>query len=345
MVAHSALLRGKTARRAGSAVAFALTCCALLMPHLVPAASFAPGFAALDAQTDVAFPPADPTESAAHNFAGSAYFFAENAFAPAPAVRARASAHILPLEEVTAAPATPFHAASPLDRYRALNCLTTAIYYEAANEPDEGQRAVAQVVLNRVRHPAWPDSVCGVVYQGTERTDMRCQFTFTCDGSMARHPVADKWARARSVATRALSGDVFAPVGMATHYHTLAVRPVWSSSLDPVAVVGAHIFYAMRGMNGTPRAFLARYTGREGGIGPSVRAYIRPVQAAPVPLAMPFDLPAYVPPPAPLPSAPALAPPAAGWTPPAPPAPRKTDDALPESTIKPEYRNSGRPLI
>jgi spore germination cell wall hydrolase CwlJ-like protein len=75
------------------------------------------------------------------------------------------------------------------------DCLTAAIYYEAASEPDDGQRAVAQVVLNRVAHPAYPKTVCGVVYQGSER-GTGCQFTFTCDGALARKPSRYFWDRA-----------------------------------------------------------------------------------------------------------------------------------------------------
>ena len=86
-------------------------------------------------------------------------------------------------------------------RARALECLTSAVYYEAGSEPVDGQRAVAQVVLNRVRHPAFPSTVCDVVYQGSTRAT-GCQFTFTCDGSLARRPSADGWARARTVAGR-----------------------------------------------------------------------------------------------------------------------------------------------
>ena len=76
----------------------------------------------------------------------------------------------------------------PLDRRRALLCLTQAVYYEAGFEPLEGRRAVAQVVLNRMRHPAFPKSVCGVVYQGAR--DPVCQFSFVCDGSLYRAPGA-----------------------------------------------------------------------------------------------------------------------------------------------------------
>ena len=86
--------------------------------------------------------------------------------------------------------AQPFFAGKVDDatRARALDCLTSAIYYEAGQESTDGQRAVAQVVLNRVRHPAFPASVCGVVYEGSTRAT-GCQFTFTCDGSLARAPM------------------------------------------------------------------------------------------------------------------------------------------------------------
>ena len=165
---------------------------------------------------------------------------------------------------VTGPAASPFvFHGSPIDRLRASLCLTAAIYYEAANEPDEGQRAVAQVVLNRVRHPAFPNSICGVVYQGTERSDALCQFTFGCDGSMARLPVNSVWSRARRNAQAALAGAVYAPVGLATHYHTLAVNPVWNRVMTPTAIVGAHIFFRWPGGAGASRAFHVSYRGNE----------------------------------------------------------------------------------
>ncbi|NLR71238.1 cell wall hydrolase [Novosphingobium sp. ERN07] len=147
------------------------------------------------------------------------------------------------------------------DRWRALQCLTTAIYYEAASEPDAGQRAVAQVVLNRVAHPAWPNTVCGVVYQGSERPG--CQFSFACDGSLARKPMKAFWDRARRVAADALAGNVYAPVGLATHYHTTAVHPYWAPSLAFIGTIGAHRFYNWAGAAGKPSAFTARYAGSE----------------------------------------------------------------------------------
>ncbi|MBA4090898.1 MAG: cell wall hydrolase [Sphingobium sp.] len=277
---------------------------------------------------------ADPAEDSGANFPGSAFFYAEGAFDPVPGVATVQSEHVLGLDEAKAAPAMVFRGLTGLDSYRALNCLTSAVYYEAANEPDDGQRAVAQVVLNRVRSPLWPNTVCGVVYQGSERTDYKCQFTFSCDGAMARMPAAAAWVRARRVAGDALAGKVYAPVGLATHYHTLAVRPLWSSSLQAVAVIGAHIFYRNPGFNGTAAAFSDPYLGRETISGPARTSWpARPVQPVEM-LAAPYTPPA----PTPAPAAPRT-----GWTP--APSLQPGDDGLPESTIRPEYRNSGRPLI
>ncbi len=127
-----------------------------------------------------------------------------------------------------------------------------AVYYEAANQDDAGQEAVAQVVLNRVRHPAFPASICGVVFQGSERRT-GCQFTFTCDGSLFRRADPQLWGRARRVAESALDGSVFQPVGLATHYHADYVVPYWASSLEKNAQVGAHIFLSLAGRVGQAR--------------------------------------------------------------------------------------------
>jgi spore germination cell wall hydrolase CwlJ-like protein len=147
-------------------------------------------------------------------------------------------------------------------RAQALECLASAVYYEAGSQDDDGERAVAQVILNRVRHPAFPATVCGVVYQGSTRST-GCQFTFTCDGSMYRQPSADGWKRAYRIAEAALSGSVYAPVGYATHYHANYVVPYWASTLAKNAVVGAHIFYRWSGGWGQPAAFVKSYAGRE----------------------------------------------------------------------------------
>ena len=151
---------------------------------------------------------------------------------------------------------------SGVDRTRAEQCLTAAIYYEAASEPDDGQRAVAQVVLNRVAHPSYPNTVCGVVYQGSERST-GCQFSFTCDGSLARVPSRFFWERARNVAVAALSGYVYTPVGLATHYHTFAVHPYWSPKLINVANIGAHRFFRFPGRAGEAATFRFAYLGGE----------------------------------------------------------------------------------
>ncbi len=147
-------------------------------------------------------------------------------------------------------------------RKQALECLASAVYYEAGSQDDDGERAVAQVVLNRVRHPAFPASVCGVVYQGSTRPT-GCQFTFTCDGSMYRQPDAEGWKRALRIAEAALSGYVYGPVGYATHYHANYVVPYWASTLAKNAVVGAHIFYRWAGGWGQPAAFVKAYAGAE----------------------------------------------------------------------------------
>jgi hypothetical protein len=148
------------------------------------------------------------------------------------------------------------------DRERALECLSQAVYYEAAREPALGQEAVAQVVLNRMRHPAYPKSVCAVVYQGAARTT-GCQFTFTCDGSLRWAPEPALWRQARRVAERALNGHVAKQVGSATHYHAAYVAPYWAPTLVKMTKVGAHIFYRWTGPWGEPPAFTGRYAGRE----------------------------------------------------------------------------------
>ena len=160
-------------------------------------------------------------------------------------------------------PAAPFTLkADAISRDRALECLTQAVYYEAASEGLDGGRAVAQVVLNRMRHPAYPSTVCGVVYQGSERP-IGCQFTFTCDGSLARMPVQSLWKQSQKIAEQALAGKVFAPLGHATHYHADYVLPYWADSLDKSIQIGRHIFYRLKSGLGASSAFRQRYGGVE----------------------------------------------------------------------------------
>lgn len=242
-----------------------------------------------------------------------------------------------PSVEGTIHPAAPFsmRSATATDRARALQCLTAAIYYEAANEPDAGQRAVAQVILNRVRHPAFPATVCGVVYQGSERTS-GCQFSYACDGSMARVPSRAGWARAIRVAGDMLSGQVQASVGTATHYHTYAVTPSWNRSLVMTAAIGAHFFHRWQGYWGTPGAFRQVYAGGEPLPGPHPRD-LAPVSVAggalPVlPIAPPAPKtalamiqPAYVDA-----STPRIA--------------TAQPDTLPDSQVLDKWKDSGKPL-
>ena len=128
------------------------------------------------------------------------------------------------------------------DPVRDLDCLTQAVYFEARGETPVGQAAVAQVVLNRVKHPAFPKTVCAVVFQGAARAK-GCQFSFACDGSMRQSREQGAWQRARRVAARALAGVVLADIGSATHFHTTGVSPTWGPQMLRVSQVGLHIFY------------------------------------------------------------------------------------------------------
>ncbi|MBI1366082.1 MAG: cell wall hydrolase [Alphaproteobacteria bacterium] len=122
------------------------------------------------------------------------------------------------------------------------NCLAQAIYYEARSEPRIGQLAVADVVLNRVASPLFPNTICGVVFQGADRKT-GCQFTFTCDGAMKMAINRRKWAQAQDLAGAILAG-LREPVSRhATHYHATYVSPPWSKTLTPTAVIGSHKFY------------------------------------------------------------------------------------------------------
>jgi spore germination cell wall hydrolase CwlJ-like protein len=156
-------------------------------------------------------------------------------------------------------------AETEVERERAIGCLAQAVYFEAAFEPLAGQRAVAQVVLNRVRDANFPDSICGVVYQGWQRKT-GCQFSFVCDGSLTRRPPeADQWSHAWQVALEAVSGHVETAIGTATHYHTDYVNPYWGKTLIEVGKVGQHIFYKWPGKAGGAEALTDTYAG-EGSI-------------------------------------------------------------------------------
>jgi hypothetical protein len=232
-----------------------------------------------------------PPERASANFPGSAFFyldqdFSKPSFDALPPLAAGNGDLALQdpgaLENIPQPPAElpgigpvarPFvMRAGTVDYERALKCLTDAIYYEAANEPDSGQRAVAQVILNRMRHPTYPNSVCGVIYQGSER-QTGCQFSYSCDGSMARTPARPSWLRGQRVAMQALAGYVHAAVGMATHYHATYVYPYWAPSLNYIGTIGAHRFYSWKGSAGRSSAFFRGHAGSEPFPGPKPRAW------------------------------------------------------------------------
>ena len=160
----------------------------------------------------------------------------------------------MPVSTAPMSAAAPFRlpaAMSQESRHAAVDCMTAAIYYEAGSEGETDQRSIAQVVLNRIRHPAFPKSVCDVVFQGSERPT-GCQFTFTCDGALDRRPDPARWAQARAYAEQALDGTVEKAVGLSTHYHARQVAPYPREDLTKLAVIGGHIFYQWQGGHGLP---------------------------------------------------------------------------------------------
>jgi spore germination cell wall hydrolase CwlJ-like protein len=131
-------------------------------------------------------------------------------------------------------------------RAREMRCMATAIYFEARDEPARGQLAVAQVIMNRIRSPFYPKTICGVVYQG-ERLRTGCQFSFTCTGKHNAVKEKEEWATAVKLAKQVIAGEVWVKeVGYATHYHATYVHPSWRHELDKVAQIGGHIFYKMK---------------------------------------------------------------------------------------------------
>lgn len=180
-------------------------------------------------------------------------------FAALPADKARLINSAIPFAVSLGPASRPFaFAGTDIDRERAVDCLASAMWYEAGDD-ERGQRSVGQVILNRVRHPAFPSNVCGVVFQGSERRT-GCQFTFTCDGALQRTPSLMAFTRARATARSMLNGTVDAEVGLATHYHTDWVHPVWSAEMEKLARVGTHLFFRWKGDN--PQRSLSQNYGR-----------------------------------------------------------------------------------
>ena len=176
--------------------------------------------------------------------------------------------------------APPFKMEGSLDASRDLQCLTEAVYWEARGEGQAGMAAVAQVVLNRVRHPAFPKTVCGVVYQGAQDGD--CQFSFACQ-THGKAVEDQAWIKAREIAAKALSGHVMSAVGNATNFHAVSVAPDWMGGLQKVAQIGAHIFYRFGHGGRAPADF--RYAAEPANKSPTpqpVLASFAPVFATPV---------------------------------------------------------------
>ncbi len=137
--------------------------------------------------------------------------------------------------------ALPSNVKSPSE----VKCLATAIYFEARGEPERGQVAVAQVVLNRLKNPAYPNTICAVVYQNKNIRN-GCQFSFACDGRPDRITDRSAWTASQTLASKILNDDrtMFLPdVGAATHYHANYVRPRWARAMKKVDKIGRHIFY------------------------------------------------------------------------------------------------------
>jgi hypothetical protein len=165
---------------------------------------------------------------------------------PAPAWQAQARNALIPYSRANPLSPARFSAAADAEApAQALQCLTSAVYYEAGREPEAGKRGVAQVVVNRWANRAFPKTICGVVHQGALAPG--CQFSFMCDGSLARKPAPDAWRDAETIARAALNGYVEPSVGAATHYHADYVVPVWASTMLKLTKLGRHIFYRWPG--------------------------------------------------------------------------------------------------
>jgi spore germination cell wall hydrolase CwlJ-like protein len=122
-------------------------------------------------------------------------------------------------------------------------CLAQAIYFEAGMQNPDEQRAVGDVVINRMRDGRFPDSICGVIHEGGEASRGRCQFSWWCDGLSDETVQPDRWSLAQQSADEVLSGEYADETDGALFFHNKTVRPSWSRKLQKTAVLGAHIFY------------------------------------------------------------------------------------------------------
>lgn len=124
-----------------------------------------------------------------------------------------------------------------------LLCLSLNVYFEARDQSVAGQVAVAQVTMNRVSSPNFPDDVCGVVYHARKPGLNRCQFSWYCDGRSDRVINLAAWDQAMLVASAVLAGSGHVEMTDVTHYHAIYVSPWWVPEMKLVATIGDHIFY------------------------------------------------------------------------------------------------------
>jgi hypothetical protein len=198
-------------------------------------------------ETPTASTPVEPAESVADNIqlASLGTDVAVPALALPPPVVLPAVIKFLPPPAPGVPPLTPaqrLHLEGKT-RAKAEHCLAQAVYFEARDQPYKGQVAVAQVVINRVFSPFYPNDVCGVIYQNAHR-HLACQFTFTCDGKPERVTEPRAWARARRIARLTLDGKLYVKaVGTATHYHAIYVHPYWTREMHKMVREGIHNFY------------------------------------------------------------------------------------------------------
>jgi spore germination cell wall hydrolase CwlJ-like protein len=182
----------------------------------------------------------------------SLLFDADQSFTPPGAFKHRQ--YVAPGVVPDTSPDAPLHATrkltpaerlglNPVTRAKALKCLAEAIYFEARSEPERGQMAVAQVVINRAFSGYYPNDICGVVYQNKHR-HLACQFTFACDGIPDIVTSKPHWAMAERLSNDALDGRGYLQdVGKATHYHAYYVSPYWARKMRKMSRIGAHTFY------------------------------------------------------------------------------------------------------
>lgn len=117
-------------------------------------------------------------------------------------------------------------------------CLAEAIMHEAGGEPEAGRIAVAEVIMNRAKSGIFPASICGVVNQ-------KGQFTYP-HGRPVKAAQQSRWQDAVSLASRMMAGVVQPVLQGAMYFHSVRVRPDWSTTARRITKIGAHVFYARR---------------------------------------------------------------------------------------------------